>query len=112
MPETDPASTINLQEVKARADTALHVVTGFSRAMPALADLWQQISHPLSDIPILAFEVTRLGIELALARLHRANLAAAARASFAACYDGEPDPFSYLRDELDAQGFGSERRRP
>jgi hypothetical protein len=42
---------------------------------------------------------------MAGARLDRANLAAAALASIAAQHDGEPDPLSYLRDELRAQGY-------
>jgi hypothetical protein len=110
MPENSPASTINLQEVTTRADMARHIITGFTLAMPNLGDLWQQITYSLSDIPILALEIGRLGTELMVARLHRANLAAAARATLAASRDGEPDPLFYLRDELDAQGLGTERR--
>jgi len=110
MPETSPTSTINLREVKARANTASHIITGFASVTPSLDEMWQQISHSLSDIPILAAEITRLGTELTRSRLHRANLAAAGRASIAADHDGEPDPLFYLRDELDAQGFGTQRR--
>ncbi len=105
MPETSRTSTINLREVNARADNAAHIIAGFSRAIPNLADLWQQVTHSLSDIPILTDEVTRLGSELAIVRLDRANLAAAGRATLAAYRLGEPDPLSYLRDELAAQGF-------
>lgn len=111
MPETNRTSTINLQEVTTRADSAQHVIVGFSRATPNLADLWQQVTHALSDIPLLAAEITRLGSQLTQVRLDRANLAAAGRAALAAWHDGEPDPLSYLRDELAAQGFGT-RRRP
>jgi hypothetical protein len=110
MPETSHASAINLREVSARADSAQHIIIGFARAMPSLGDLWQQISYSLSDIPILALEIGRLGTELMVARLHWANLVAAARATLAAHGDGEPDPLFYLRDELDAQGLGTERR--
>ena len=110
MPETNRTSTINLGEVNSRADSAQHTITGFARAMPGLGDLWQQISNSLSDIPLLTAEITRLHSDLALIRLHRANLAAAARAALAAWHDGEPDPLSYLRDELAAQGLGTQRR--
>jgi len=108
-----PLSTtrVDLLEVKARADTALHIITGCSRATHGLADFWQQVTHSLSDIPILIAEITRFGAELTTVRLDRANIAAAARATLAAHHDGEPDPWSYLHDELDAQGFGSRRRR-
>ncbi len=105
MPETNRTGNINLWEVNARAETAQHIITGSSRATPNLADLWQQVTHSLSDIPILVAEVDRLGSELTIVRLDRANLAAAGRATLAAYRLGEPDPLSYLRDELDAQGF-------
>jgi hypothetical protein len=39
------------------------------------------------------------------------DLAAAALATIAAHQDGEPDPLSYLRDELRAQGYPSHRSR-
>jgi hypothetical protein len=99
---------ISLQEVNARASTAHHIVVGFSRATPNLADLWQQITRSLSDIPILATEITELHEELTGIRLNRANLAAAGRATLAACAGGDPDPLSYLRDELAAQGFSGQ----
>lgn len=110
MPDTNPAGTINLREAQTRAASAQHTITGFARAMSGLGDLFQQITSALSDIPLLAAEITRLHGDLALIRLHRANLAAAARAALAAWHDGEPDPMSYLRDELAAQGLGSQRR--
>ena len=110
MPETSRTSTINLREVDARADSAAHIIAGFSRAIPNLADLWQQVTYSLSDIPVLIAEVTRLGAELTSVRLDRADLAAAGRATIAAWHDGEPDHLSYLRGELDAQGFGTQRR--
>jgi len=97
---------INLWEVNARADTARHIVIGFSRATPNLADLWQQINHALSDIPSLTAEISQLRGDLVVIRLHRANLAAAGRATLAAYRDSEPDPLFYLRDELGAQGYG------
>jgi hypothetical protein len=110
MPETSRTSTIDLREVNARAESAQRIITGFSRAIPNLADLWHQVIRSLADIPILIAEVTRLGTELTSARLDRADLAAAGRATLAAWHDGEPDHLSYLRGELDAQGFGTQRR--
>ena len=110
MPETSRTSTINLQEVNARADSAAHIIAGFSRVIPDLADLWQQVTQSLSDIPVLIVEITRLAAEVTSVRLDRANLAAAGRATIAAWHDGEPDHLSYLRDELDVQGFGTQRR--
>jgi hypothetical protein len=100
----------DLQEASDRNRHARHIVAGFSRATPALADLWQQIEDSLVDTPVLISEITRLHSELKAVRLDRANLAAAGRATLAAYHDGEPDPLSYLRDELDAQGFGTQRR--
>lgn len=109
MQTNPPDIRIPIQEVNARADTATRIVTGFSRATPSLAGLWQQITHSLSDIPILAAEITRLHQELTGARLDRANLAAAGRATLAADAGGDPDHLSYLRDELSAQGFTGHR---
>lgn len=102
---------ISIQEVNARANTAQHIVTGFSRAMPNLADLWQQITHSLSDVPILTTEVARLQTKLLVTRVERANLAAAGRATIGAYRDGERDHLSYLRDELSVQGFTGQRGR-
>ncbi len=107
-----PLARPDLQEASNRNRHARAIVTGFSRATPALADLWQQIERSLSDIPVLISEIIRLRSELAAVRLDRANLAAAGRAALAAgraalaaSQDGEPDPLSYLRDELAIQGF-------
>lgn len=68
------------------------------------ADIWQTLAAAFADIPALSAEVARLRDDLADARLDRANLAAAALAVITAHADGEPDPLSYLRDELRAQG--------
>ena len=57
--------------------------------------------------------VTRLSAERDRARLDRANLRAAMRATLAAHADGEPDPLWYLRDELNApQQPAADSRRP
>jgi hypothetical protein len=66
--------------------------------------------NAFSDVPTLAAEVTRLAAELQNTRLDRSNLLAAARATIAAHHDGEPDPLSYLRDELDAHITAPRRR--
>jgi hypothetical protein len=53
------------------------------------------------DVPALLSEVDRLWTQLARTRLRYANLVAAARATLSASQDGDdPDPLSYLRDEL------------
>jgi hypothetical protein len=63
----------------------------------------------LADVPPLCAEVGNLRLYLAIARLTRANLAAAARATLAASAEHEKDPLYYLRDELTAQGILSAR---
>ena len=65
----------------------------------------------LSDVPILTTEINRLNGQLRAVRLERANLAAAGRAALAASRDGDPDPLSFLRAELAAQGFLEEHER-
>jgi hypothetical protein len=92
------------QEVDTRNRTARHIVAGFETVMPSLADIWRFIDAALADAPALSAEITRLRDELDDTRLDRANLLAAARATIGAYLDGEPDPLSYLRDELDARG--------
>ena len=106
MPET--LSPVNLPEVHTRTRHARHVIAGFARTLPALADLWRQVDDALTDIPTLAAEITRIRAQLATCRLDRANLAAAGRATISAYLSDEADPFVYLRDELHAQGFGAE----
>lgn len=95
----------DLLEAISRNIHARHIVTGFSRATPALADLWQHIDHSLSDVPVLIAEINLVNGHLRAARLDRANLAAAGRAVLSAARDGDPDPLSFLRAELTVQGF-------
>jgi hypothetical protein len=99
---TLPYSSTDLQEVRTRNDHARRIVAGFASAMPAIAGIWRDIAGALSDTAALSADITRLSAELHDARLDRANLLAAMRAALAAHADGEPDPMSYLRDELDA----------
>jgi hypothetical protein len=113
MPNTPQTGNIDLEEVTAKNTTARHIVAGFATAMPVIAEIWQYLEDALSDVPALAAEVTRVSAELKDTRLDRANLLAAARATIAACHDGEPDPLAYLRDELTARTPrpGDSRRR-
>jgi hypothetical protein len=105
MPVTNsPRSTPpdDLPEVTTRNRIARHLTEEFSLTFPA--DIWRYLATAFADVPALSAEITRLRSELADTRLDRANLAAAALATIAAYHEGEPDPLSYLRDELDAQG--------
>jgi hypothetical protein len=110
VPNTLPDSSIDLQEVANRNDAARHIVAGFSTAMPTIAGIWRHLESALDDTPALSTEITRLIAELRATRLDRANLDAAARATLSASLEGEPDPLSYLRDELTApRGEGNRR---
>jgi hypothetical protein len=60
--------------------------------------------HDLADIARLISEITSLHSQLAAARLKAANLEAAMRAALSAHSDGESDPLSCLRDEIDYPG--------
>jgi hypothetical protein len=105
-PRTNP---INLLEVTSRAERASRIVASLSLAMPTLTGIWRQMDGALSDIPILATEISGLHDSLTASRIDRANLAAAGRATITAYRSGENDPLSYLHDELVAQGFGTQR---
>jgi hypothetical protein len=93
----------DLQEVTTRHHIARDLTTGLADQHPT--DIWQHLLDSLADTPALIAEITRLRVDLAHARLDRANLAAAALATITAHDDGDPDPLSYLRDELRAQGY-------
>jgi len=109
VPETPNARTINLLEVNGRAEHARHIIAGFSRAEPALAELWGHVYDALSDIPVLTSEIAGLRERLTAIRVERANLAAACRITIVAYHNGDLDPLSYVRDELQAQGFAADR---
>jgi hypothetical protein len=100
MRNTVPYSSIDLTQAMTRNSAARDIVAGFAAATPALAVMWQQIEAALADSRALAGDVVRLSDQLRSARLDRANLLAAIRATLAADSDGEADPLSYLRDEL------------
>lgn len=71
-----------------------HVRTALDRRTPLA--IWTA----LADIPSLLAEISRLRQLLTYARTELANLLAAGRATLAAEHDGDPDPLSYLRDEI------------
>jgi hypothetical protein len=102
MTNPHPYSRIDLDQTTARNQTARHMIAGFSAEMPALAEFWRHLDTALADNLTLCAEMTRLTAKLTAARLDKANLLAAIRATLAAHADGEPDPLSYLRDEMDA----------
>jgi hypothetical protein len=95
---------VDLQEAATRNHAARRIIAGFSTTLPTFGEIWQQLETALADTPALSAEIIRLRAELADTRLDRANLLAAARAVITAHRDGEPDPLSYLRDELQARG--------
>ena len=103
MPDVPAHVNINVQEVTTINETAQHIVAGFTRSMPVLADTWRFLESALNDVPLLVAEISQLAEELQDTRLDRANLLAAARATLAAHYEGDPDPLYYLRDELNAR---------
>jgi hypothetical protein len=97
-----PTPANHLPEVTTRNRAALEMVAALAAERPAR--IWQYLTDALADTPALITEITRLRALIAEERLDRANLAAAALATISAHRDGEPDPLSYLRDELAAQG--------
>jgi predicted DNA-binding ribbon-helix-helix protein len=103
MANPHPYSRIDFEQITARNQTARHLIAGFCAEMPVLADFWRHLDTALADNLTLSAEVARLHAELAATRLDKANLLAAMRAAIAAHADGEPDPLSYLRDELNAR---------
>ena len=105
-----PHTRIDIQEVITRNAAARHIVAGFAAATPVLADVWQYVQSALADTGTLAAEVARLSAELTATRLDRANLLAAMRAALAAEHDGEADPLSYLRYELETSQRPSQTR--
>jgi hypothetical protein len=95
-------TTNDLQEVTTRYRLARQLLERLAADYPPCT--WRSMAAAFADIPAPTAETTRLRADLAHARLDRANLAAAALAAIAAHHDGDPDPLSYLRDELCAQG--------
>ena len=110
MTGTIPYTAVNIPEVMARNSAARDIVAGFASATPTLSAAWRHVGAALADCAALAADVARLADELGTARLDRANLAAAIRATLAANSDGETDPLWYLRDALNAAHSGPETR--
>lgn len=88
MTSNAPRPTLDKEAVAHHFTTAIH------RRTPAA--LWTA----LRDIPVLLADHERLSSLLTTARTDFANLLAAARATIHAQDEGEPDPLSYLRDEV------------
>jgi hypothetical protein len=100
-------------EVTTRNDIARDIIAGFAAVTPTLAGAWRLVDAALADLPAVLADLRRARTELELVRLDRANLLAVIRATLAADAEGEPDPLSYLRDELDdAVGAPAKTRRP
>jgi hypothetical protein len=78
----------------------IHLRAALDRKTPLT--VWTAIA----DIPVLLAELDRLARLLTWARTEFANLLAAAHATLAADRDGEPDPLSYLRDQVAAHAAG------
>jgi hypothetical protein len=87
MPEA-PRPTVDRDAVLAHVDAALHRGTRLA--------LWTSIA----DVLVLLAEIERQATLLTVARTEYANLLAAARATLDAHDDGDADPLSYLRDEV------------
>ena len=109
MSAPDPRTSLHV--IYARNDRARQVIAWARLAVPAASQLWAEADRALADVPALGTVITRLAAELADARMDRANLLAAMRATLAADADGEADPLYYLRDELDTRQGRSQGRR-
>jgi hypothetical protein len=105
---TAPDPGISLHAVYARNDHARRIIAGCLSAMPTTGGMWEQVDRALADVPALGTVIARLTAELADARMDRANLLAAMRATVAAYADGEPDPLYYIRDELGVRQLPSQ----
>ena len=99
-----PEPGVDLHAVYARNDNAFRIIAGFSAAMPAMAEMWQQVDRALADVPAMGAVIARLTAERAGMRMDRANLLAAMRATLTANADGEPDPLWYIRDAVENAG--------
>jgi hypothetical protein len=102
--------THDLHEVTARSRAALVVIGSLAAERPGR--FWQYLTDAVTDTMALAAEIAALDVQLAEERLDRANLAAAGLATINAYEDDEPDPLSYLRDELAVQGYDLRHGKP
>jgi hypothetical protein len=99
------------QQITTRNDIARDIIAGFTSAAPTLAGVFRFVDSALADVPAALAELQRTRAELEAARLDRANLLAAMRATIGAHADGEPDPLYYLRDEIQARQGRSQSHR-
>ena len=83
-----PRTTVDREAIFA------HLQVAHQRKTPVA--IWTAVA----DIPVMLTEIGRLSQLLTHARWDFANLLAAARATLDAERDGEPDPLSYLRDQV------------
>jgi hypothetical protein len=102
---------IHDSEITTRNDISRDIIAGFAAVTPTLAGVWRILDQALADLPAVLADLGRARAELEAVRLDRANLLAAIRAALAAHSEGEPDPLSYLRDELDTTGTPAMTRR-
>src|SRR5579859_3181451 len=102
MPNNNPDTRIHILEAGTRNEYSRQIIAGFRSEMPTLANIWDYLEDALNDVLVSHVLLTRLADELNRARLDRANLLAAIRATLAAHADNEADPLLYVRDELDA----------
>lgn len=98
-----PDDRTNLQEVIPRNLRARQTLANVCKAHPNLADIEREVDAALLDAATLIGEIVEIRSDIA-------TLAAAAKAALKAHDDGIPDPFWFLRDELDAQGWTKGRR--
>ena len=99
------------RRITARNDIARDIIAGFASVTPTLAGVFRFVDSALADMPAVLAELRRVRAELEGARLDRANLLAAMRATIGADADGEPDPLYYVRDELYARQGRSQGHR-
>jgi hypothetical protein len=104
-------NTETTQRITTRNDIARDIVAGFASVTPTLAGVFRFVDSALADVPALLAELRQARADLQAARLDRANLIAAMRATIGAQADGEADPLCYLRDELQARQDPSQGRR-
>jgi hypothetical protein len=98
-------------EITTRNDIARDIIAGFMAVTPRLAGVFRLIDSALADLPAVLADLARTRAELEAARLDRANLLAAIRATLSADADGEHNPLGYLRDELDTPDSSATARR-
>jgi hypothetical protein len=90
-PDTTQQSDTDLREAITHHDSALAII--------------RPVTDALNLIPSLAGEIRHLRRRLASTLLDQQDLIAAGQATLGAHADGEPDPFYYLRDQLQALGY-------